>query len=71
MQASDGLAVDSQSTEVPAMYPQRRSFVWYLALGGLVLFAIKDPSGAAYLAHAGLGLLSNIASGLASLVGSN
>jgi hypothetical protein len=53
------------------MYPQRRSFVWYFVLAGLVLFAIKDPSGAAYLAHAGLGLLSNVASGLASLVGSN
>lgn len=53
------------------MYPQRRSYVWYFVLAGLVVFAIKDPSGAAYLAHAGLGLLSNIASGLASLVGSN
>ncbi len=53
------------------MYPQRRGFLWYVAVAVLVLFVIKDPSGAAWLAHAGLGLLSDIASGLANLVGSD
>jgi hypothetical protein len=53
------------------IYPQRRSWLWYVVVAVLVLFVIKDPSGAAYLARAGLGLLSDVASGLASLVGSN
>ena len=51
------------------MYPQRRSILWPLAVVVLVIFAIKDPSGAAFLAHAGLDLLSDVASGLARLVG--
>jgi hypothetical protein len=63
--------VGSQFTEVPVIYPQRRSWLWYVVVAVLVLFVIKDPSGAAYLAHAGLALLSDIASGLAGLVGSN
>jgi hypothetical protein len=52
------------------MYPQRRSPLWYLAVVVLLLFVIKDPSGAAFLAHAGLDLLSDAATGLAKLVGS-
>ena len=54
------------------MYPQqRRSFGWYLVLAGLVVFAIKDPAGAAYLARVGLELLSNAASWLSGLISSN
>lgn len=53
------------------MYPQRRSFVWYLVLAGLVVFAIKDPTGAAYLARLGLDVLSNGASWLSGLISSN
>ncbi len=51
------------------MYPQRRSFLWYLAVAVLVVFAIKDPGGAAFLAHAGLDLISAAAHGLSRLVG--
>ena len=50
------------------MYPQRRSFLWYLVIVGLVIFAIKDPSGAAFLAREGLSLLADVASGLSRLV---
>jgi hypothetical protein len=53
------------------MYPQRRSFLWYLIIAGLVVFSIKDPSGAAFLARAGLTLLSDVASGLSKLVSAN
>ena len=51
------------------MYPQRRSLLWYLAVVVLLLLVIKDPSGAAYLARAGLGLVSDAAAGLSKLVG--
>jgi hypothetical protein len=43
----------------------------HLAVVVLVIFAIKDPSGAAFLARAGLGLLSDAAGGLAKLFGSS
>ena len=69
--AASAIAAEQvESTEV-AMYAHRRSFVWYLVLAGLVVFAVKDPSGAAYLARLGLDLLSSSASWLSRLVGSN
>jgi hypothetical protein len=55
------------------MYPSCRRphrFLWSLVLIGLVIFVIKAPTEAAYLAHLGLGLVSDGASWLSSLVGS-
>ena len=51
------------------MFPQPRRFVWYLALVVLVLFAIKDPDGAAHLARLGGGLLSGAAGALSKIAG--
>jgi hypothetical protein len=68
-------ASDATTAHPPSFYgdqhvSQRRSPLWYLAVVVLLLFVIKDPSGAAFLAHAGLDLLSDAATGLAKLVGS-
>lgn len=46
------------------MYPtyhRPHRFLWSLVLVGLVIFVIKAPSEAAYLAHLGLGLVSDCA----------
>ena len=46
------------------MFPQPRRFGWYLVLVVLVLFLIKNPTGAAHLVSLGGGLLSQIAGAL-------
>lgn len=56
------------------MYPtyhRPHRFLWSLVLIGLVIFVIKAPSEAAYLAHLALGLVSGCARWLSSLVSSN
>ena len=56
------------------MYPsyhRPHRFLWSLVLVGLVIFVIKAPAEAAYMAHLGLGLVSDGASWLSKLVGSN
>jgi hypothetical protein len=49
------------------MFPQPRKFGWYLVLAVLVLFAIKNPDGAAHLARMGGGLLSAAAGALSKI----
>ena len=56
------------------MYPtyhRPHRFLWSLVLVGLVIFVIKAPAEAAYLAHLGLRLVADCASWLSGLVGSN
>jgi hypothetical protein len=52
-------------------YQRPHRFLWSLVLIGLVIFVIKAPTESAYLAHLGLGLVSDCASWLSKLVGSN
>jgi hypothetical protein len=52
------------------MYPQPRRYGWYLVLVVLVLFAIKNPVGAAHMARLGGGLLSAAAGALSKLADS-
>ena len=52
------------------MYPRPRRYLWYPVMIVLLLFVLKDPSGAAYLAH-GIGdVLSQAADALSKLAGS-
>lgn len=56
------------------MYPtyhRPHRFLWSLVLVGLVIFVIKAPAEAAYLAHLGLSLVSDCARWLSNLVSSN
>jgi hypothetical protein len=55
--------------EVRPMVSQPRSPGWYLVLIVLVLFAIKNPVGAAHLARVGGGLLSQAADALSKISG--
>lgn len=56
------------------MYPTYRRphrFLWSLVLVGLVIFVIKAPAEAAYLARLGLELVSDAAKWLSELVSPN
>jgi hypothetical protein len=49
------------------MFPQPRRFGRYLILAVLVLFAIKNPEGAAHLARIGGGLVYQAAGALSKI----
>ena len=53
--------------EVRPVFPQPRRFGWYLVLVVLVLFAIKNPDGAAHMVRLGGGLLSAAAGALSKI----
>jgi hypothetical protein len=52
------------------MFPQPKKFGRYIVLAVIVLFIFKDPTGAAHLAHQGVGLISQGADAAGKFVSS-
>ena len=52
------------------MYPHPRRYLWYPVMIVLLLFVLKDPSGAAHLARLVWDGMSDVADALAKLAGS-
>ena len=52
------------------MYPRPRRYLWYPVMIVLLLFVLKDPSGAGHMAHGIWDVLVQAADVLAKLVGS-
>ncbi len=52
------------------MYPRPRRYLWYPVMIVLLLFILKDPSGAAHLAYGIWDMLSWAAGALSKLAGS-
>ena len=68
--AAPRASAQSHCTKGSPVYPRPRRYLWYPVMIVLLLFALKDPSGAGYLAHGIWDGLSGAADALSKLVGS-